>query len=66
MVDLDQDRGGGDAPLAHRLGEQLRAALMCVVVAIECADQKPRCRGSARWPGFEDVFAGELAQVATT
>ena len=39
MVDLDQDRGGHDAPLARRLGEQLRAALVCVVVAIERSDQ---------------------------
>lgn len=39
MVDLDQDRGGDEASLAHRLGEQLRAALMRVVVAIERADQ---------------------------
>lgn len=39
MVDLDQDRGGNDPPLARRLGQQPCAALVRVVVSIERADQ---------------------------
>lgn len=42
VVDLDQDRGGDDTPLARRLGEQLRAALMRLVVAVEGADEDRR------------------------
>jgi hypothetical protein len=42
VIDLDQDGGGDDAPLARRLGEQLRAALVRLVVAVEGADQDRR------------------------
>jgi hypothetical protein len=42
VVDLDQDRGGDDAPLARGLGEQLRAALVRLVVAVEGADEDRR------------------------
>lgn len=42
VVDLDQDRGGDDAPLARRLGEQLRAVLVRLVVAVESTDQDRR------------------------
>lgn len=39
MVDLDEDRGGNDPPLACGLAEQLCAAFVRVVVSIERADQ---------------------------
>ncbi len=42
MVDLDQNRGGDDAPLARRLGQQLRAALVRLVVAVEGTNQDRR------------------------
>ena len=42
VVDLDQNRGGDDAPLARRLGQQLRAALVRLVVAVEGTNQDRR------------------------
>ena len=42
VVDLDQDRGGDDTPLARRLAEQLRASLVGFVVAVEGTYQDRR------------------------
>lgn len=60
MVHLDQDRGGDDAPLARRFGEQLRAALVRLVVAVESADQDRRVEDQRDGRGSKTSSAASL------
>lgn len=60
VVDLDQDRGGDDTPLARRLGEQLRAALVRLVVAVEGADQDGRVEDQRDGRGSKTSSAASL------
>src|SRR5215469_18184108 len=60
VVDLDQDRGGNDAPLAPRLGEQLRTALVRLVVAVEGADQDRRVEDQRDGRGSKASSAASL------
>jgi len=60
VVDLDQDRGRDDTPLARRFGEQLRAALVRLVVAVEGTDQDRRVEDQRDGRGSKTSSAASL------
>lgn len=59
VVDLDEDGGGDDAPLA-RAGEQRRAFLMVVVVAIERSDDRARVEDQRNGSGSKTSSLASL------